>query len=482
MLISMKKTAAWMATIPTVLSTGGMASVALNTDTSLHMSDRAEDFVSEQQKQLVSVTTSATSVPVPRIDEPNLFNFPDGVYPTYRQLPAWSKLAIAVAATALGLLSSSPGSLMNSVRNLGWWLPIKSMLHGIAMEWKKAVRVLGKAVIIYFLTTFSVQEAFFRPTRVSIEKLTSEYFLPSKLSMYQKAKAVSGVLGTHFIEARGQKTGVNSTLPVLYLNHGFGASSLSWLPALIPLVEELGCSHGIGHDAPGFGFTERGSAYVDFSSNASAQLGISLMRQRMSLSPLRPVILMGHSMGAITTLHMALTLRDQPKHIILVAPALGLRAASKKQPVQRKLIDTLIDFPASFILRRVVGTPNFWKRGLSLAWGDPSRLSDSDVLRFQWPSIGKGWERGLLRFSRAQYSEVSDEVLMQQVINLPNTRVDVIVGTRDRVISLDRIKRFLKEFPSVRIVAMEGLGHDPFEEATREFVSNVSRLVKAATF
>ena len=34
--------------------------------------------------------------------------------------------------------------------------------------------------------------------------------------------------------------------------------------------------------------------------------------------------------------------------------------------------------------------------------GDPLRLTDSDVLRFQWPSVGQGWEDGLLNFARSR--------------------------------------------------------------------------------
>ena len=59
---------------------------------------------------------------------------------------------------------------------------------------------------------------------------------------------------------------------------------------------------------------------------------------------------------------------------------------------------------------------NFWRKGLELAWGDPKKLYDSDVLRFQWPSIGKGWEDGLVTFARAmsQPTAVSDAELVNK--------------------------------------------------------------------
>jgi hypothetical protein len=54
-------------------------------------------------------------------------------------------------------------------------------------------------------------------------------------------------------------------------------------------------------------------------------------------------------------------------------------------------------------------------------------------LRFTWPAIGKGWEEGLLRFTRAM-STFSDTDLVQRVAGRPNARIIVILGSRDKVI------------------------------------------------
>ena len=126
--------------------------------------------------------------------------------------------------------------------------------------------------------------------------------------------------------------------------------------------------------------------------------------------------------------------------------------------------------------------PNFWKNALRQVWGDPNRLSDSDVLRFQWPSVGAGWERGLLSFGLAQARQgsadgVSDEQLMEQVLNLPNTRVVVIRGDKDKVVPRQLVKNFFDKFPDVPIHELKGQGHDPFEEQTDVFVDTVGRLL-----
>jgi pimeloyl-ACP methyl ester carboxylesterase len=133
-------------------------------------------------------------------------------------------------------------------------------------------------------------------------------------------------------------------------------------------------------------------------------------------------------------------------------------------------------------LRRLVGQPNFWRQGLSAAWGDAKRLKDSDVLRFQWPSIGLGWERGLLDFATSRWkvpSYQSDQDLLRAVLESPNVEiVHVIVSSNDKIVPPCATRKFLKEFPSVNITEMIGPGHDPFEEAPDEFVDIIRRTHK----
>lgn len=138
------------------------------------------------------------------------------------------------------------------------------------------------------------------------------------------------------------------------------------------------------------------------------------------------------------------------------------------------------------ISRTPSGTRDFWRKGLTLAWGDPGRLSDSDVLRFQWPSVGEGWEQGLLNFSRSRIlsshspNSLDDGRLFTEVASLADTSVVIIYGSKDRVVRIDdgAAEALRREFPNVRVIKMEGCGHDPFEEDVPGFLTVLAKALE----
>ncbi|GAX24772.1 hypothetical protein FisN_4Hh330 [Fistulifera solaris] len=433
--------------------------------------------------------------PVSHPEEPNLYEFPSDLHPAYRDLPGPASIAVALfsAATAALTTFSNP--------NLIQWRLFAAVYR---RNWKAIVSFLVKTVILWTFTTLLMQDLFLPPSRISIDTLLQQYFLPSKLSRYEKFQIDDRTAGIHFLEYDNTKQ--PAKWDCLYVNHGFGASSLSWLPAIPGLAEKARARVVLGHDAAGFGFTDRPSSKDDFTLKATAKLGLSVLQSRAPKS----VLLLGHSMGSITTMRMALDLPpDMEARVILVAPSLGLsrvpkpgqkngmngyprrrlhRPASAAAYLTRlkEINNALLAFPVailqailSYALRRLVGNPGFWRKGLQLAWGNPLRVKNSDVLRFQWPSIGKGWEKGFIGFSSAQLlpGDKSDGELLQAILDR-GIKVDVVVGSKDKVVPENRIRGFLKDFPSVRIVAMEDMGHDPFEEDVPAFLDVVSNLLE----
>jgi pimeloyl-ACP methyl ester carboxylesterase len=460
-----------------------------------------------------------------------------------------------------------------------------------------------KILVLSFGINMALQERFRPPSRISTRSLMERYYLPSKLSRFENVSLLmlegdgrfqqqqepfsrnsnNINVGVHWLEYQNRRqqgglvmnkkeqddtTAATTTRRVLHLNHGFGASSLSWLPALPVLVEQLNCHVGLAHDAPGFGFTNRRRQNIDYNNDdvaavdyddeyyttkRSAKIGQALLLKASSAnstfysSENVVAVLMGHSMGSLTTLRMALDLIRKDKqndnsfnitrcHIILVAPV--FRTPSKppfrtkstattteasRPPsrgggrswfsVFRQRIGRLaVDRPAAYALRRLVSQASsnnkknrFWRWGLGQVWGDATRLSDADILRFQWPSIGQGWEDGLIQFSKAQFasspsSSSNDSInnvddarsILQQVLTAvqPQVTVDVIVGEKDPLVPVKSIDNFFAEFMAtttskesnaVRMRVLPGLGHDPFEEDVEAFVETVKELLLSSS-
>jgi len=305
----------------------------------------------------------------------------------------------------------------------------------------------------------------------------------------------------------------------MYFQHGFGASSLSWLPVLPTLAKQMNARVALGHDTVGFGFTDRPKDRRWYRPKQAARIAQAILAQeRKATLPSEddtksgandapaPICLVGHSMGSRSILRMATQLpRETPKLIILSSPALGLispnlsktttpssKPAQLASSLSTALSKKVFRPAANYVLSRVVGTRGSWRKGLESAWGDPDVTEDSDVLRYSWPSIGCGWEEGILNFAGAQVLPVDDEldddfILMRTVLDLPHTKVLIILGSKDRVIPTRSVERFLEQVVSsesgennndVPIVEMEGLGHCAFEEDREAFCETVEQLVR----
>ena len=488
-----------------------------------------------------------------------MFLLPDDLHQYYRPVPFLVQLGTVIVSAMMSAMAASLSTGAQNFRQLSLlplqWLRKISLGDGggiFQQPWGRIVAFFARFLICTLVLNLSIQEIFFPPSRVSMSTLLQKYFLPSPLSNYRQVTLppppTSSSLfstGVHYLEYHNKNLTASNTetepkFDALYFQHGFGACSLSWLPAIPSLVERMKAKVAYGHDAPGFGFTDRPNHLRWYTHRASAWMA----QQVMNLN--NPVVaaadkskdddknaaaervekksktlgLFGHSMGSLTILRLALDLprHDTSKFIVLASPALGIRGIPKKppkpsvskqgrdnksipswirqkalKPFNKALTNRVLDPAGRYILRRAIGTQGSWRSGLKLAWGDPNKLSESDVARFSWPSIGLGWEQGIINFSRAQMSHVednhddhdeedyeldNDRILMQRVLELPNTKVVVILGSKDRIVPSQQVRKFFEEnFPQVPIVELDGLGHDAFEEGTETFCDTVERLV-----
>jgi len=447
-----------------------------------------------------------------------LNDIPSELSPCYRSVPLLLRGLLFSLSTAISVFRNLAGKHMR--------------LRFIVLQ-----SLLGTLV-----SNILVEDLLFAPSRIGTEKLASKYNLPSPLSqletvvpLFSKHSSVWDIkdeedLATafepfelvHYLRYDApQKDASPPRFDVIHASHGFGASSLSWLPALPTLVDRLGARVGLAHDAPGFGFTSRPPVnrkrdLIRYTPATSAGLGVSIVQTVTGGAPApSSVVLFGHSMGALSCVRMGLTFPESTKvKIVLVSPAVLFKNEStiaKKQPTitddqhtlasndnsaivtlpkrflrLRLLLEQLfftipkqilLEIPLSYFLKRLVGNGKLWRSGLRAAWGNPSRVTENDVKRFSWPSIGKGWEKGLINFALAMASCKESEVeLLKRVVSHPNVSLFIVHGTKDNVVPISNSRRLVKACGGedvVPLIEMPGLGHDPFEENVELFVSLV---------
>lgn len=248
-------------------------------------------------------------------------------------------------------------------------------------------------MILCFLVLYIVvQEYGFSPVKRSTKQLAKDGFLPSKLSKVDSFELGYGMdsckTDVHYLHAKGVDGG---KIDAVYCNHGFGASSIVWQPVLRLLAKGLQVPHVLSHDAVGFGLTSRPpvNSIRDlhrYGFSFSAGIGMALLGRTLSFYSRRNlfqkkcIVLVGHSMGSLTTLRMALELpRTTRVNVVLVAPAVvGLNpnespvAFMTFQPIFKTLITlwsvlftfclpilrrfriVFVDPPCYFILKRII--------------------------------------------------------------------------------------------------------------------------------
>lgn len=396
--------------------------------------------------------------------EPYLNPIPSGLFPEYRPLPLLSNVPLLLLAAVLG---------GGGVRRLWHTVAEPSVIP--------VIKFASRTLALYSSSYMAIQEAFerYRPSRISVPQLQERYhLLPSQLSRFERL--TSDGQRIHWIQCTGIGDDVREQqqLDAAVLFHGFGANCLSWLPCFSALAQSLSIGTCVAHDSPGFGLTERGD---DFSMEGSAKIGTDLLHSTARHK--RNVLLIGHSLGAGATLRMALQLQDtadiEKIHVVLVSPVLGRqneKAAAKvlsRQPRRRQNPFMATFGPIlRFLLRRTVGRPGFWRKGLQQAF--VKQLSASDVLRYQWPSVIQGWEDGLLQWISHSRPRNGSNVL-EVVSQSPKvSSVSVILGSQDRVINPQTTAMFLAAYhPTVKVVEIDGVGHDPMEEDVGTFVAAV---------
>mmetsp|Transcript_64612 Transcript_64612/g.120299 ORF Transcript_64612/g.120299 Transcript_64612/m.120299 type:complete len:377 (-) Transcript_64612:37-1167(-) len=268
--------------------------------------------------------------------------------------------------------------------------------------------------------------------------------------------------------------------------HGFGASSLSWAPAIQTLANDLD-AEVVAFDQPGFGLTERPDLEINESALATsaykcergASIALSLLgAYRTSKKP----IFIAHSLGAIGASLAALQLVEhgQPDvTLVLVGPAFSVDGAVSPLPRCSLWRLRVLSWVLPPILRQIVYRRRFWERGLASA-NNGEVPNWRVVMDYRWPCLAQGWDQGLTNFVMTRLHGTLEEeglaVRLQAACQKHGLRVLVVSGADD-AIAPNSNSQALAAAIGAEYAEMPG-GHMPHEGSPSMFANIVRSFVQ----
>ena len=260
--------------------------------------------------------------------------------------------------------------------------------------------------------------------------------------------------------------------PALILIHGLMGYAFSWrftMPALAPYatvyaIDNLGAGLSIAPD--GMNCTMRATA--------------ERVLQFADAVGIPDFDLLGTSHGgAVAVMAAAICAQRRercrearPKRLILVAPV------NPWSPHGKELVPFLVTPLGSMLFRNTIER---W-RALDYLWlrrlfGDGSKIPPDSLAGYRIPVFQN---HGFRHASRILKTWIADLAELEAALpSIRDYRTLLMWGTKDRAVHFQSAEPLRQNFRDVRLVAFEGVGHLPYEEAPDEFNRALIEFLRA---
>lgn len=234
--------------------------------------------------------------------------------------------------------------------------------------------------------------------------------------------------------------------PVLFL-HGLNGNASSWQYQLGELAPRM---QMIAWDAPGYGKSDLAGNSVE----ALARVAIEFTGRLWS----GPVNVIGHSMGGLVAMKMAVLAPERVKRLVLSCthPGHGLGQSGGANDRYRRRLEELRDLP-----------PEVY--GERRAKGMLPEGTDESVVRKVAQIAAESRSEGVANAAWA----IQTEDLQPELPKI-QARTLVITCDQDKVAPLAKAQPLLDRIPDVRHVELSGLGHAPYIEDPQRFNAAIS--------
>jgi pimeloyl-ACP methyl ester carboxylesterase len=250
--------------------------------------------------------------------------------------------------------------------------------------------------------------------------------------------------------------------PALILIHGLMGYSFSWRFA-IPALSPYATVYAIDNLGAGFSTAKNG---MDTSVRATAERVL----QFADALGLDTFDLLGTSHGGGVAIMVAAicaerrtTCKDSRlKRLVLVAPV------NPWSPHGKRLAPFIGSAGGSLIFRNTIARwrslDSLWLRRL---FGDGAKIPPDSLDGYRMPVIKNHAFRHAAHIVRSWTADLAElETALPKIRDYPTL---LMWGTKDRAVDFQSAERLRQNFPDVRLVALEGIGHLPYEEAPAEF-------------
>jgi len=250
--------------------------------------------------------------------------------------------------------------------------------------------------------------------------------------------------------------------PALILVHGLMGYSFSWR-FTIPAVATHATVYAIDNLGAGFSTAREG---MDSTVRATAERVL----QFVEALGIKDFDLLGTSHGGGVAIMVAAVCeerraqRDQPRlrRLVLVAPV------NPWSPHGKRLAPFLGSAAGSLVFRNTIER---W-RSLDYLWlrrlfGDGAKIPPDSLEGYRQPVFKNRAFRHAARIIKNWTADLAElEAALPKIRDYPTL---LIWGTKDRAVDFRSAEPLRRNFRDVRLVAFDGVGHLPYEEASEDF-------------